>query len=336
MAALYATCSLARIGAVTVRRGDLEARWSQLAHLTDARLVEDPRAMPRLVAYGDLDVEVDPCDGEVIVTSDGRVHPAHTGRGIGRFLVEQAIDRARREARAHRRPSALLTATVVDGDDEARGFFARREFQPVRHLLTLRLDLHAAPPAPAWPSGVRCRALVPGEDEERVWQAHQRAFAAVTTHLPIRLEDYVADRFGRGDLDPQLVLLAEVDEVEEATKVDEVDEVDGSTDVRRPVGQSRAIVGLAVCRAGSPGAAHDGLVRDLAVVPGWRRRGVGMALLRTAFAAFRARGLTGAALDVDDVDLEGAVGLYRRAGMRVVRRTDVLERRIGSDAPARR
>lgn len=311
MAALYATCSLARVGTVTVRRGDLEARWAQFAHLSDARLVHDPRATPALVAYADLDVEVDPFDGEVVVTSDGRVHPAHTGRGIGRFLVGQAIDRARVEARAHGRPAALLTATVVDGDDEARAFFARRGFEPVRHLLTLRLDLHAAPPAPAWPPGVQVRPLIPGADEERVWRAHQVAFADVATHLPIGLEDFIADRFGRGDHDPDLVLLAEAANCGE-------------------------VVGIAVCRAGSPGATNDGLVRDLAVVPGWRRRGVGMALLRTAFAGFRRRGLTGAALDVDDVDLEGAVALYRRAGMRVVRRTDVLERRIGAGAPARR
>jgi ribosomal protein S18 acetylase RimI-like enzyme len=60
-------------------------------------------------------------------------------------------------------------------------------------------------------------------------------------------------------------------------------------------------------------------------VPAWRGRGIGMALLRAAFAAFRTRGLTGVALEVDDVSMDGAVALYRRAGMRIVRRTDVLE-----------
>jgi ribosomal protein S18 acetylase RimI-like enzyme len=59
-----------------------------------------------------------------------------------------------------------------------------------------------------------------------------------------------------------------------------------------------------------------------------------MALLRAAFAAFRERGLTGVALEVDDVSMDGAVGLYRRAGMRIVRRTDVLEQLIVADTSA--
>jgi ribosomal protein S18 acetylase RimI-like enzyme len=56
-----------------------------------------------------------------------------------------------------------------------------------------------------------------------------------------------------------------------------------------------------------------------------------MALLRTAFAAFRDRGLTGVALEVDDVTVDGAVELYRRAGMRIVHRTDILERTLRLD-----
>lgn len=300
VAALFAAVSLARVGKVTVRRGDLRVRWLELATLSDALLIEHPAADPPAVAYAEYSLEPDPWTDELVLHVDGRVHPAWTGHGLATFLLHVAESRARRGAVASGRDSAVLRTTVEDADARARAFFTDRGFVPVRHLLELRLDLHAAPPAPAWPEGVTCRSFVAGRDEERAWRAHQAAFADVTTHLPLDLDDWVADRIGRDPaFDPDLVLIAEHD------------------------GQA---IGLAVCRAGTEVASQDGWIRDLGVVPAWRRRGVGIALLRTAFAAFRARGMTGAALEVDDVTVDGAVALYRRAGMRVVRRTDVVER----------
>jgi mycothiol synthase len=278
-------------------------RWLELGDLDEALLVEHPRG--GVVAYAEFAAEVDPWSDELDLYAEGWVHPEFTGRGLGSFLLRRAEDRARRAAGDAGRADALLRTSVVDGDEHARSFLAARGFVPIRHLLELRLDLHAAPPAPRWPPGVSCRSFRRGEDEEVAWRTHQLAFADVPTHLPLDLEDWVEDRIER---DPRfeegLLLLAEHD------------------------GEP---VGLAVCRTGTEVTALDGWVRDLGVVPAWRRRGLGMALLRTAFAAFRARGLTGVALEVDDVTVEGAVQLYRRAGMRIVHRTDVLERTVTVD-----
>ena len=301
VARLFAVCDLQRSGRLVVRRGDLRVRWLQLDALTDALLVEQVGQRPALVAYADLQVDRDPAERAVSVYVDGRVHPDHTGRGLARTLLDRAVARTAEESRGWA-TSATLRASVGDGDDPARTFFTAHGFVPVRHLLQLHLDLHAAPPAPVWPPGVRCRTFRPSEDEGLVWSVHQEAFADVATHLPLSREAWRESRIEREPrFDPSLVFLAEAD------------------------GEA---IGIAVCRAGSDAAPEDGLVRDLGVVPGWRHRGVGMALLRAAFGAFRERGLTGAALEVDDVTLEGAVELYRRAGMRVVRRTDILERSV--------
>jgi ribosomal protein S18 acetylase RimI-like enzyme len=54
----------------------------------------------------------------------------------------------------------------------------------------------------------------------------------------------------------------------------------------------------------------------------WRRRGLGEALLRSAFDALHARGFRRAGLGVDAENATGAVALYERAGMHVVRRAD--------------
>ena len=51
------------------------------------------------------------------------------------------------------------------------------------------------------------------------------------------------------------------------------------------------------------------------------------ALLRHAFAEFARRGCTRVSLGVDAENTTGAVGLYERAGMRQIRRSDTWERR---------
>ena len=305
--ALHAEVSRRRIGAVILREADLRMRWLELETFEDALLVETPPPSPSLVAYAAFEADLDPWTEELDLHVDSSVHPDHTGRGLGSFLLGRAEDRARLAARRHGRERAVLRTAVIDGDASARAFYVDRGFEAVRHLLELRLDLHAAPPSPTWPPGVRCRSFDPGRDDLIAWQTHQVAFADVPTYLPLDLDEWLETRIGHdAAFDPGLLLLAEHD---------------GDP------------VGIAVCRAGTEVAAEDGWVRDLGVVPAWRRHGIGMALLREAFAAFRARGLTGVALEVDDVTVEGAVALYRRAGMRIVRRTDVMERLLAVEAP---
>ena len=305
VAALFAACSIDRVGEVTLRAADLEVRWRELGGFDDVLLVERPDAHPPLVGYADVQVDRDPWTDDLDAHVEGRVHPRWTGRGLASFLLGRAEARALRAAQRTDLDRVVLRTTVVDGDDEARAFFTARGFTAVRHLLELRLDLHAAPPAAVWPEGVRCRRFVPGRDEETAWRAHQAAFADVAMHLPLELDAWLEDRIHRDPaFDPAMLLLA----------------------VTEPAPGDEEVVGLAVCRAGVEGATEEGWIRDLGVVPAWRRRRLGTALLRTAFEAFRERGLTRAALEVDDVTVEGAVQLYRRAGMRVARRTDVIER----------
>jgi ribosomal protein S18 acetylase RimI-like enzyme len=86
------------------------------------------------------------------------------------------------------------------------------------------------------------------------------------------------------------------------------------------------IAGLSLCRSERrPGVGHVGI---LGVRPRWRRRGLGLALLRHSFRELRARGRAKADLGVDGENTTGAVRLYERAGMRVVRRTDSYEKEL--------
>jgi ribosomal protein S18 acetylase RimI-like enzyme len=65
-----------------------------------------------------------------------------------------------------------------------------------------------------------------------------------------------------------------------------------------------------------------GWIETLGVLPRWRRRGLGAGLLRSAFGELHARGLRKVGLGVDGGNETGAVRLYERVGMHVVRQGD--------------
>ena len=61
----------------------------------------------------------------------------------------------------------------------------------------------------------------------------------------------------------------------------------------------------------------------------WRRRGVGLALLRHTFREFHLRGDTHVGLGVDAENPTGATRLYERAGMRVINELVLYEKELG-------
>lgn len=293
---LYRRCERDRIGYAATRPEDVRFRWlEQGGPGRDTLLVEDG---DRMVAYAEFHEDTDPWNDQLDLYVEGRVDPSHQGRGLATFLLDRAADRARRAVARTGETSAVLRTAVVDGDDAALAWHRRRGFVPVRHFLQMRLDLQEPPPAPQWPAGVTVRAV--GRDElPLVWSVHQQAFADLPTAVPLDFPEWREDRVERDpahDLSLWFLAVAEGEPV-----------------------------GVCLARPSTPEATEVGDVRDLGVVPAWRRRGIAMALLRTALQAFWQRGLTGAALEVDDVTLQGAVALYRAAGMQVVRRTDVME-----------
>lgn len=72
--------------------------------------------------------------------------------------------------------------------------------------------------------------------------------------------------------------------------------------------QDSRIVGVAQCWTGA-------FIKDLAVHPDWRQRGVGRALLQQAFQVFRDRGAIAVELKVERDNPSGAVGFYAGSGM---------------------
>jgi mycothiol synthase len=176
-----------------------------------------------------------------------------------------------------------------------RALLERAGYRAVRHYWRMRRALAELVDVPAPPAGIRLRALDPRADAEPVHALSDAAFAANPDYEPEPLEAFAADHLARHDLDPALSLVAERD------------------------GQP---VGILLADRWEGG---EGFIDLLAVHPDERGRGLGEALLRTAFAGFRDAGLNAAELGVAS-DNPGALRLYERAGMTQGFRYDVMER----------
>lgn len=296
--ALYNACSLDRIGEAIWERDDLHHRWLEPDRFADTLIAD---ADGELAGYAEFHADVDPWTGELDLYLEARVHPEATGRGLGTFLLRRGIERALEAAEAvpgeHR---VALRASLPDPDTRGHQLLSDLGFRPVRHFLDMRLDLEDPPPEAEVRSHVRIRRFSLGVDDRAVWKAYEAGFADHWAHQPQSFEDWRYGAIEREEhVDPTLWFLAET--------------------------QGAEIVGICMTRAGMPDDPELGYIRDLAVVPQWRRRGIATRLLRTAFHAFHERGLRRVGLEVDDVTMEGAARLYQRAGMRIARRTDVYE-----------
>jgi ribosomal protein S18 acetylase RimI-like enzyme len=82
-------------------------------------------------------------------------------------------------------------------------------------------------------------------------------------------------------------------------------------------------------------APDTGHVEVLGVRDGWRGRGVGRALLFTAFGELKRRGVAKAELGVDAESETGATRLYQGVGMRTFRAAEFWEKALPPD-PGRR
>ena len=145
------------------------------------------------------------------------------------------------------------------------------------------------------PDGISLACLDVTQDAAAIHAADQCAFAESSGYAPTTLAAFCQEHLASPDLAPQL-----------------------SPVVRR----GEPVVGFALCRRG-----HDslGLVNLLAVDQAERRRGLGTALLLTAFVAFARAGCSRVRLDVA-TDNSSALALYGRLGMTARHRVDVLEK----------
>lgn len=289
--AMFQAESVHMVGIEMFELNDIESEWTtpgfDLAR--DTRLVLAPDG--DVAGYYEV---WDLHDPHVLVNAWGRVHPEHTGKGIGSYLVRWAERRAR-QAIPLAPPAArvVLYLHALSKNKAAGQLFLDHDFEFIRHSLRMRIDLDGAPPEPRWPEGITVRTMLVGEDERGIVNADREAFqdhwGYVERPFEEEYERWIHMMRTDENFDPNLWFLA----------------MDGDE-----------IAGFALC---APKAHHDpemGWVRALGVRRPWRRRGIALALLYHCFNAFYARGVRKVGLGVDAESLTGATRLYEKAGMR--------------------
>jgi mycothiol synthase len=250
------------------------------------------------------DIRVAARDGELVGYADLGAHPEP------KFWVDLRVppseeDDVREEliswgeARANERGGSLIRAFIYDRDESERAVLERRGYELIRHSYRMRIDFGAPPDEPAWPEGVTVRPATEA-DVRTVYDTYTETFEDTWEFGREPFDDW-RHWMVQDDVDFSLWFLAEA---------------------------RGEVAGVAICK---PWEAEEGLgwVRVLGVRRAWRRRGLGRALLLHVFGEFHRRGFHGVGLGVDAESLTGAHRLYENAGMRVYRRSDIYEKRLG-------
>lgn len=226
------------------------------------------------------------------------VAPDAEGRGIGSRLLEWAESRDRERGReVHRQ-------WVAGANAKAQALLTGAGYRPAHSYWRMVRPLDPGLTAPEGPAGFALRAVDPLHDVLAIHAIDAASFASAPDYTPESLPEFIEEHLEAHDFDAGLSRVA--------TEEDR-------------------IVGFLL--AGRRPRESLGWVHILAVDPAYQDRGLGTALLWSAFAACAQAGLREARLGVASYNERG-LHVYQRVGMTARYRFDIYQRPAGP-APSR-
>ncbi|MEH2313974.1 MAG: GNAT family N-acetyltransferase [Nostoc sp.] len=252
----------------------------------DVRLWEDPEG--KLIGIGHL--EISTSDEIVNGFLSCRVHPSARSGNLERQIIAWGEERMRQVQQDLGVGVKLSTAAR---DDKA-GFIALLEssgFKSERYLLTMRRSLKEPIPEPHLPANFTLRQVRDQQDAEAWVEMHNQSFIDTWNHHKLTVEHYKYLRSHptyRPDLD--LVAIAP----------------DGTF-----AACCKCIINL---ESNTRNGHNEGWIDELGTRRGFRRIGLGRAMLLFGMRQLQAAGIDIAKLSVDFNNPNGALQLYESVG----------------------
>ena len=209
------------------------------------------------------------------------VHPDERGRGIGTALLSWTEDVARALG------APRVAQTVTDSDRAAAELFERHGYGYGHTSWVLEIE-NSERPHPELPEGFVFRPYT-DDDARETYQVIEDAFNEWPNRDPATFEDWAAPTIRRPSFQPWQMLLV----VDEAS-----DELVGVTFLLEY-------------------AAEDGWIQQVATKATHRHRGIARGMLQQSFQVFWDLGKRRVGVNTDS--RTGALGVYEKAGMQVVR-----------------
>lgn len=267
--------------------------WQRMNLDEDTVLVFAPDG--RLAAHGEI------WHGRYLqVSVYGGVHPQHRRRGLGTYLVLWGAAWARNHMDQAPADAQITVHHYVNlRNEQACALVETLGYAYAHTVYRMRIELEEPPPAPERIEGVRIRTFAPGHDERATYETVEDAFRDIRGRPQDSFETWLAKTENERH-DPGLWYLAE-------------DEHSGE------------LVGICLAWLYAGGSGWVGVV---GVRRPWRRHGLGLTLLHTAFGEFYRRGEHVVELCVDAGSPTGAPHLYPRAGMHVSQRISLYRKQL--------
>jgi mycothiol synthase len=262
-----------------------------------------------VVAYG-WQEWVDTTDGLREHRLRGFVHPAWTRRGIGTQLLRWQEARARETAAQFTTDKPLFYGTWVDENRVGkRALLLKEGYGETRWFFDMRRDDLDQVDVPPMPEGLEVRLV--GTDRDSLWKLFSADAEAFQDHWGgFNFNEAVYDELvGDPNFNPALYVVAW-----------DGDEIAGAVINALPLNENKTL------------GRRRGWLESVFVRRPWRRRGLAAALVARSLVVLRDVGMDHAMLGVDADNPTGALGVYKRAGFKVVKRSAAFRKPMEMDA----
>ena len=234
----------------------------------------------------------------IMLDANMGVIPAYRESSVASYLLHFAEERAYALLPTHPQTPRLIYAWSFTSD--VTKLLEQHGFTVESSDYRMRIVFETPPPQPRVLEGITIRPYIAGKEERAVYDVIAEAFPDIDGRPYRPYEDWYENVFIKSSsFEPSMLYVAEAE------------------------GQ---IVGTVLCRIWVD--AGNGHIWQVAMRRAWRKRGIALNLLYTAFGEYYRRRVREVTLDVDSTNTTGAQELYKRAGMYVRSQTDYMTKML--------